>query len=151
LRIQLLKIADQAIFYLANSENSPIIVVVMVFFNEKAITIYKCNRLLDCSKPKVLKQSCLYTAGLTGPATVMGNGGNVVYRFYLYSQYPKLPDGGFPAYTGTFDVHMNFPQAHLQGLLSGGFGNRLGGKGGRFFSAPEAQPPGTCPGNGIPH
>jgi hypothetical protein len=41
------KIAEQAIFYLANSESSPIIVVFMFFSVGKNIETYKCNRLLE--------------------------------------------------------------------------------------------------------
>jgi hypothetical protein len=38
------RIAAQAIFFLANSVRSPIIVVFMVFSTKKTIKIYKCNR-----------------------------------------------------------------------------------------------------------
>jgi hypothetical protein len=40
------KIADQAIFYLANSVRMPDNRGFYGFFNEKAIKTYKCNRLL---------------------------------------------------------------------------------------------------------
>jgi hypothetical protein len=40
------KIADQAIFYLANSVRSPIIVVFLAFSTKKTRKTYKYNRLL---------------------------------------------------------------------------------------------------------
>jgi hypothetical protein len=59
--MQLLKITDRAVFYLANSigpkvPSSPIIVVLMAFSTKKAIKIYKCHRLL-----------ALYPAGGVSP------------------------------------------------------------------------------------
>jgi hypothetical protein len=46
-RTKLLKIADQAIFYLANCQSSPDNRGFYDFFVEKIIKTYKCNRLLE--------------------------------------------------------------------------------------------------------
>jgi len=67
----------------------------------------------------------LYAPRLSRPAAVMGDGGNIVDRFYLDPHDAKLPDCRFPPDAGALDIDMDFLQAGLEGFFGPPFQSRF--------------------------